>query len=193
MALDRRVLLGFGLTFGLSAPAAQAAKNASEGTAYAFSFDMAEGPPLALDDQAGRPMLIVNTASKCGFATQLTSLETLWNEYGSRGLLVLGVPSGDFGDQELANGENIKQFCALRFGVSFPLAAKTHVAGPNAHPFYRWAARQRPGQTPSWNFHKYLIGRDGQIAAVFPTSVDPLDKRVVAALEAILSSSPVGQ
>jgi glutathione peroxidase len=193
MAIDRRLLLGFGLSLALAPSVARAATNASEGTAYAFSFEMAEGPPLALAERAGRPMLIVNTASKCGFAAQLTSLETLWTEYGGRGLLVLGVPSGDFGDQELAKGENIKQFCALRFGVSFPLAMKTHVAGPEAHPFYRWAARQRPGQTPRWNFHKYLIGRDGQIAAVFPTSVDPLDKRVVVAIEAALNKTTISQ
>lgn len=186
MSIGRRVILAS--LFGLPAASFLRTAPALAAGAHDFSFDTAEGKPLRLADFAGKVILIVNTASRCGFATQLNTLETLWSTYKDRGLMVIGVPSGDFGNQELASNAEIKTFCAFNFGVTFPLAVKTSVRGPDAHPFYRWAAEQRPRDVPSWNFHKYLIDRDGQIAAVFPTSVDPMDRRVVAAVEATLAA-----
>lgn len=169
-----------------------AAMAASEGgLATDFTFETIEGP-LPLSRYAGKVILVVNTASKCGFAPQLSSLETLWSTYRDRGLVVIGVPSGDFGGQELANAREIKTFCAMEFGVTFPLTVKTTVSGKNAHPFYRWASRVRPGSEPRWNFHKYLVGRDGHLAAVFPTAVDPMETEVVKAVETALGAAQVG-
>jgi glutathione peroxidase len=191
MAVTRRGLMALGGAWAL-ALSPQTANAASSGeTAASFTFETIEGP-LSLNQFAGKVLLIVNTASKCGFAPQLSSLETLWGRYRDRGLVVVGVPSGDFGKQELANARAIKTFCAMEFGVTFPLTVKTSVSGPSAHPFYQWAARERPGSGPRWNFHKYLIGRDGRVAAVFPTAVDPLEDKVVAAIEAALGVSAVG-
>jgi len=157
---------------------AQAATNA-----YAFSFDAIDGGRLDLRRYAGRPILVVNTASRCGFTRQYAGLQDLWSRYRGRGLVVIGVPANDFAGQEPGTNEEIMGFCSGTFGVTFPLAGKTQVIGADAHPFYRWAAEQRPRDVPRWNFHKYLIGRDGRIAAVFPTSVDPTDARIISAVE----------
>ncbi|MGL4239736.1 MAG: glutathione peroxidase [Beijerinckiaceae bacterium] len=152
-------------------------------TAYGFSFEKIDGGAISLREFAGRPLLIVNTASRCGFTRQYAGLQDLWSRYRQRGLVVLGVPANDFAGQEPGSNEEIREFCSGTFGVTFPLAAKATVIGAEAHPFYRWAATQRPGEQPRWNFHKYLIGRDGRIAAVFPTSVEPTDPRVIRAIE----------
>ena len=127
-------------------------------------------------------MLVVNTASLCGYTPQYTGLETLWTRYRDRGLLVLGVPSNDFGGQEPGGAEDI-QTTTHKHGVTFPLTEKVAVKGESAHPFYRWAALQRPVETPRWNFHKYLVGKDGTLAGVFPSAVEPTDSRVIAAIE----------
>jgi glutathione peroxidase len=102
--------------------------------------------------------------------------------FHERGLAMIGVPSNDFGGQEPGGPAEITQTANKEYGVTFPLAAKAEVVGPNAHPFYKWAASERPLEVPKWNFHKYLIGRDGHIAAVFPTQVEPMEARVVNAV-----------
>ena len=96
--------------------------------------------------------------------------------------MIVGVPSNDFGGQEPGGSEDIAKTAHGEYGVGFPLAAKVQLKGPNAHPFYRWAANERPLETPRWNFHKYLIGRDGHVAAVFPTAIEPMDARVINAI-----------
>ncbi len=128
------------------------------------SLDAIEGGPLPTADFSGRVVLLVNTASRCGFTGQYRGLELLWRRYRDRGVVVLGVPSNDFGAQEPGSNDEIKRFCNTEFEVTFPLAGKQVVAGPRAHPLYRWAAEQT-GKigTPSWNFHKILIGRDGRV------------------------------
>jgi glutathione peroxidase len=103
--------------------------------------------------------------------------------YRERGLLIIGVPSNDFGGQEPGGAAEINKTAHDDYGVSFPLAAKVEVRGPSAHPFFKWAALERPGETPRWNFHKYLIGRDGRVAAAFSTQIEPMDARVIAAIE----------
>jgi glutathione peroxidase len=160
----------------------------SRTTAYAFSFKALDGADLRLALYAGKPILIVNTASLCGYTGQLSGLEALWSRYRERGLLLIGVPSNDFGGQEPGGAAEIRQTAATH-GVSFPLMAKVFVKGEAAHPFYRWAALQRPLETPRWNFHKYLVGRDGLITAAFASAVDPLDPRVIAALEQTLTGT----
>ena len=151
-------------------------------TAYAFSFAGLKGDEIRLGDHVGKPILIVNTASLCGYTPQYTGLQQLWSRFRDRGLMVIGVPSNDFGGQEPGGVSEISQTAETEYGVSFPMAAKVDVRGANPHPFYRWAAAERPIETPRWNFHKYLIGRDGRIAAVFATNVEPMDARVVNAV-----------
>ncbi len=155
-------------------------------TAYAFSFRMLDGGTVRLAEHSGKPILVVNTASLCGYTPQYAGLQQLWTRYRERGLLVLGVPSNDFGGQEPGEAAEIGH-TAHTYNVGFPIAEKVAVRGANAHPFYRWAAATRPLDQPRWNFHKYLVGRDGRLAAAFPSAVDPADPRVVAAIEKELS------
>jgi glutathione peroxidase len=151
-------------------------------TAYAFSFAGLDGGAIRLADFSGKPIIVVNTASLCGYTPQYAGLEKLFLRFHERGLVMIGVPSNDFGGQEPGGPAEISETANKEYGVTFPLAAKAEVKGPNAHPFYKWAASERPKDTPQWNFHKYLIGRDGHIAAVFATAVEPMDARVVDAV-----------
>jgi glutathione peroxidase len=180
--IDRRHLLAL---FGSSlwSPALAQVPAMSRPTAYAFSFTGLDGGRLALAEHAGKPILIVNTASLCGYTPQYAGLQQLWQRYRDRGLFIIGVPSNDFGGQEPGGAAEIDRTAHGEYGVSFPLAAKVDVKGPAAHPFYKWAALERPGESPRWNFHKYLVGRDGRIAAAFASPVEPTDPRVIAAIE----------
>src|ERR1700726_4434442 len=135
-------------------------------------------PSLHIDFQ----ILVVNTASLCGYTPQYAGLQQLWTRYHDRGLMIVGVPSNDFGAQEPGTPIDIMKTAHEDYGVTFPLTAKAEVRGKNAHPFYKWAAVERPVETPRWNFHKYLIGRTGHIAAVFSTEIEPMDARVIDAV-----------
>lgn len=154
-------------------------------TAHDFTFLSIDGEPLPLADYAGRPVLVVNTASQCGFTPQYAGLERLWTKYRDRGLLVLGVPSNDFGGQEPGSASDIKAFTEHEYAVDFPLTAKVVVRGAAAHPFFVWVKREA-GVEPGWNFTKILIGPDGHVAASFPSSVEPEDPELVRAIEAFL-------
>jgi glutathione peroxidase len=154
----------------------------SRATAFGFSFKGLDGGDLKLSEYTGKPVLVVNTASLCGYTPQYSGLETLWTRYRDRGLLVIGVPSNDFGGQEPGGATEIHG-AADKHGVSFPLTEKVAVKGDGAHPFYRWAASQRPAEIPKWNFHKYLVGRDGTLAASFGSPVEPTDTRIILAIE----------
>jgi glutathione peroxidase len=180
MTVDRRSMLALGLC-ALASPAL--AQSMSRMTAYAFTFAALKGGDLRLADHAGKPILIVNTASQCGYTPQFTGLQQLYARYHAQGLEVIGVPSNDFGGQEPGTADDIAHTAQQQHGATFPLAAKAEVKGTNVHPFYKWAAAERPLETPRWNFHKYLIGRDGRIAAVFSSAVEPNDPRVIAAIE----------
>jgi glutathione peroxidase len=187
MLADRRHVLA--LLFGcLATPtfaqtlSMQQAPAMSRITAYAFSFTGLEGAVIKLAEHAGKPILVVNTASLCGYTPQYAGLQQLWARYQERGLLIIGVPSNDFGGQEPGGTTEIMKTAHGEYGVGFPLAAKAQVKGPSPHPFYKWAATERPLDTPRWNFHKYLVGRDGHIAAVFPTDIEPMDARVINAI-----------
>lgn len=165
---------------------AQAAESAPR-TAHDFTFQAIEGGDLPLSSFAGKAVLLVNTASLCGFTPQYADLQALWSRYRDRGLVVLGVPSNDFGGQEPGSAAEIKTFCETNFDVDFPLAAKERVSGPEAHPFYRWAAGVLgPMTAPQWNFHKYLIAPDGSLAGWFPTRTSPTSEEVVRAIEGLL-------
>jgi len=154
----------------------------SRPTAYAFSFKRLEGGDLRLAEHAGKPILLINTASLCGYTPQYAGLEQLWRRYRDQGLLVIGVPSNDFGGQEPGGTAEIDHTAHQEYGVTFPLTEKVTVRGALAHPFYKWAAVERPLDVPRWNFHKYLVGRDGHITAAFPSETEPQDARIMAAV-----------
>lgn len=130
----------------------------------------------------GKVLLVVNTASKCAYTDQYDSLEKLYSDYSDRGLVVLGFPSNDFGNQEPGTEKQIKDFCRLTYGVNFPMFGKTRVSNHNAHPFYRKLA-ETSGVYPRWNFHKYLIDSDGKLVANYQSAIDPLDERIVDTIE----------
>jgi glutathione peroxidase len=156
-------------------------------TAYSFAFESIDGKPLPLETYRGKAVMVVNTASFCGYTRQYAGLVDLWRAYRDRGLVVLGVPSNDFGGQEPGTEAEIKTFCEVNFDVDFPLAAKADVTGADAHPFYRWAARELgAGSVPKWNFHKYLVDADGRLTAWFPTATEPMASEVTRAVEAVL-------
>lgn len=155
--------------------------------AHLFTFEGLDGRPLALADHAGGPILLVNTASFCGYTDQYEGLQTLQERYATRGLTVVGVPSNDFGGQEPGSAAEIREFCTGIYGVTFPLAGKTRVRGADAHPFYRWARDELgPDNAPRWNFHKYLIAPDGRLVAAFGTRTRPGAAEIRRAIEAIL-------
>ena len=189
--IDRRTVMKAALA---AVPGMMASRHAvaqagmSRITAYAFSFPGLAGGDIRLAEFAGRPMLIVNTASLCGFTPQYGGLQQLWTEFNGRGLMIVGVPSNDFGGQEPGGATDIAA-TTQNHHVTFPIAAKAVVKGPNAHPFYKWAAEARPKDVPRWNFHKYLIGRDGYIADVFPESVAPEDTRIKTAIGRALAQN----
>lgn len=156
----------------------------TDDTAYAFQFMAIDGEPLPLSRFEGKALMVVNTASRCGFTPQYEHLQKLWESYRDRGLVVLGVPCNDFGAQEPGTETNIADFCQQRFRADFPLTAKTRVKGRDAHPFYQWAASKvGPLATPKWNFHKYLVAPDGRLVDWFSSITAPTARRVVAAIE----------
>ncbi len=158
-------------------------------TAHDFSFRAIDGGELDLAGFRGKAVLVVNTASECGFTPQYAGLEELWRRFRDRGLVVLGVPSNDFGQQEPGGEAAIKEFCETNFAVDFPLTAKERVIGGEAHPFYRWvAAELGEDNAPRWNFHKYLLDKDGALAGAWPSRVEPLADEIVDAVAAALEA-----
>ncbi len=155
--------------------------------AHSFSFTSIEGKPLAMSSFKGKAVLVVNTASECGLTPQYKGLEELWKARKDKGLVVLGVPSNDFGAQEPGSETQIKEFCEVRYGVDFPLTSKEHVIGGEAHPMFKWLAKEL-GEVaaPKWNFHKYLIGKDGSIAGTFGSRTEPNAPELTQAIDAAL-------
>jgi glutathione peroxidase len=156
-------------------------------TASDFSFTDISGGDLPMSGFTGKAVLLVNVASACGLTPQYAGLQKLHETYGPKGLVVLGVPSNDFGAQEPGSEAQIKTFCETSFGVTFPMTAKQKVIGASAHPLYRWIAGELgEGAAPKWNFHKYLIGRDGTLLETFSSRVEPMSKEVTGAVEKAL-------
>lgn len=181
---------------GLSRPGADAmtrdanAADQASVTAHDFSFEAIDGGALPLSQFAGKTVLVVNTASMCGFTDQYDGLQALYERYGDEGLVVLGVPSNDFGGQEPGAAPQIKSFCETNFNVRFPLADKTVVSGATAHPFYQWARAQMGAErAPRWNFHKYLIDRQGVLVGAYASAIEPLSAEVTAAIETALADN----
>jgi glutathione peroxidase len=150
-----------------------------------FTFAGIDGGQIDLDDFRGKPVLVVNTASLCGFAGQYDDLQVLHDTYGPRGLLVLAVPSDDFA-QELADETAVKEYCAVNFDLTLPMTAITPVTGAAAHPFYAML-RQNYGFEPVWNFNKVLLGPDGQVVDTWGSGTNPTSRQVTRAIEALLN------
>jgi glutathione peroxidase len=168
-----------------------AAAEAAKRTAWDFNLVAIDGEPLPMAKFRGKVVMLVNTASFCGFTPQYEGLQKIQTDYAAKGFTVLGVPSGNFKEQEYGSNKDISEFCKAKFGIKFPLAEKSDVVGAKAIPLYRWAAAKLgPDNTPRWNFHKYLIGRDGRLIAAFGTRTDPGDPKIRAAIEAALKASP---
>ena len=158
-------------------------------TAYDFDAGTLDGTPQPLSDYRGKVLLIVNVASKCGFTPQYAGLEQLWREYGPQGLVVLGFPCDQFGHQEPGNADEIRNFCALTYDVSFPMFAKVEVNGGNAHPLWQWLKDEKGGllgfDAIKWNFTKFLVGRDGKVLKRYAPTAEPAS--LAADIEAALA------
>ena len=160
------------------------------GSAFDFSATDIDGNPQSFTDYAGKVILVVNTASKCGFTPQFTGLESLWREHKEQGLVVLGFPCDQFGHQEPGNEDEIKNFCSLSYDVSFPMFSKIDVNGTAAHPFYQWLKKEKSGllgiSAIKWNFTKFLIGRDGNVINRYSPTDKPeaIEKDIIKALKA---------
>ncbi len=173
----------FGLVLALAGPA-QAAGTGG----FAYGFTSIEGQPMPLAQWQGRPVLVVNTASFCGYTRQFDGLQALWERYRDRGLVVLGVPSNDFGGQEPGSNADIKTFCEANFAVDFPMSEKVHVKGADSHPLFGWfRAELGPKVGPGWNFAKFLIGPDGRAVAAWPSAVEPGSAEITGAIEGLLA------
>lgn len=185
MKLAGSVALAAGLLLASSLFGGPAmAKNAHD-----FSFESIDGGPLPMSKYKGKAVLVVNTASFCGFTPQYEGLEHIYKEYKSKGLVVLGVPANNFGGQEPGTNAEIKQFCESKYDVDFPMAAKVSVQGGDIHPFYKWALDVLgPDKAPQWNFHKYLIDAKGDLVASFPTKVVPDAPEIKAAIDKAIAA-----
>jgi glutathione peroxidase len=156
---------------------------------YDFEALSIDGKPAHLSTQRGKVMLIVNTASACGFTPQFAGLEELWRKYRDQGFVVIGFPSNEFGAQDPGSNEQIASFCQLNYGVSFPMMAKVKVNGADAHPLWKWLKAQAPGllgtEAVKWNFTKFLVGRDGQVLKRYAPNDTPaaIEADIVRALE----------
>ena len=173
------------LSLSVSSAAQMAAKTAD--SAHDFSLPAIDGGTLDLAQFKGKTILLVNTASYCGFTKQYDGLQKLWEDKRAAGLVVLGVPSNDFGAQEPGSKEKIKEFCQVNFAIDFPMSDKLVVRGPSAHPLYQWLAGET-GATPKWNFYKFLIDGAGRPVTYFSSMTAPQSKRLINAIDASLAA-----
>ncbi len=167
----------------------EAAPPPSGDAAYQFEFEGLSTDRVPMSAFQGDVVMVVNTASRCGLTGQYEGLQALYEEFGEQGFAIVGVPSGDFMGQELATAEEIREFCTMNFGVTFPMAGRTRVTGNEAHPFYRWARDEMGDDAiPRWNFHKLLLNRNGELIGAFSSRTEPDAPEVRAAIEAAIRS-----
>ena len=185
-----KLLMGIFLIF-LLFPGASRSIDIGKKSAYDFHFKTLVGEePLPLSQFKGKVILIVNTASQCGFTSQYDGLKKIYEKYKDQGLVILGVPSNDFGSQETVSNAEVAQFCELNYGITFPMASKEVVSGDGAHPFYIWAKKTLGfGTAPKWNFHKYLVNRKGELIDYFHSTTSPEAKNLVEAIEKELNQN----
>ena len=155
--------------------------------AYDFKFRDLDGSALSLSEYKGKVVVVVNVASQCGFTNQYEDMQNVWEQYQSRGIVMLGVPSNDFGKQEPGSNEDIKNFCEAKFGITFPMTEKVSVKGTDAHPFYIWAKENHGNSAvPKWNFHKIIINKEGKIEKTFSSITNPSSKKFKEVIENLL-------
>lgn len=182
---QRRLLGVFALVLLALGPQAWASASCPTLLNHTFAR-LQDDVPQSLCQYQGSVILVVNTASYCGFTSQYEGLEKLYAKYKDRGLVVLGFPSNDFGNQEPGSNKEIAEFCSNTFGVKFPMLAKTSVKGSNANPLFKQLAKQ--AESPGWNFHKYILDRDGKLVRSFSSLVGPSDRRLTAEIERALAA-----
>lgn len=178
-----RVFLTFCLIFLLNTGSSMSEN------AYSYSFkDINEEDVINLSDYKGKTLVVVNTASLCGFTYQYDGLQKLYDDYKDQGLVVLGVPSNDFGNQESGTNSEVKEFCESTFSITFPLTEKNVVKGKDAHPFFKWSKKELGfiGGVPRWNFHKIIIGKDGNAIAGYTALTRPSSKKFISEIEKAL-------
>jgi glutathione peroxidase len=157
--------------------------------AYDFTFNDLDGSDLNLNEYKGKIIVIVNVASQCGFTNQYEDMQNIWEKYQEKNIVMIGVPSNDFGSQEPGNNTEIKNFCEAKFGITFPMTEKVIVKGENAHPFFLWAKKNFGKKAvPKWNFHKIIINKEGKIAETFSSITKPTSKKFIKTLENLIKS-----
>ena len=160
---------------------------ANKTTFFDFTINSINGDELNLSEFKGKTFLLVNVASKCGFTNQYDDLQNLFDLYQDKGLIILGVPSNQFGGQEPKSENEIKKFCETNFNITFPMTSKYNVKGDDAHPIYKWAKETYGKSTvPKWNFHKILINKDGKVEDTFASFTKPMSKKIINKIEEIL-------
>ena len=160
---------------------------ANNNTFFDFTINSINGDELNLSEFKGKTFLLVNVASKCGFTNQYDDLQNLFDLYQDKGLIILGVPSNQFGGQEPKSENEIKKFCETNFNITFPMTSKYNVKGDDAHPIYKWAKETYGKSTvPKWNFHKILINKDGKVEDTFASFTKPMSKKIINKIEEIL-------
>ena len=156
--------------------------------AFDFKFDNIDGGSLNLSKYKNKVILIINVASQCGFTKQYEDMQKIWESYQTRDFIVIGVPSNNFGGQEPGDNKDIKNFCETKFGITFPMAGKVNVKGPNAHPFYKWAKKNHGlSAVPKWNFHKIIINKKGKIETTFSSITKPTSKKLIKVIENLIN------
>ena len=159
-----------------------------EKTFFDLNIKSIDGKLIELSEYQNKVILLVNVASNCGFTKQYSDLQKLWDKYKNNGLIVLGIPSNQFGGQEPGTNEEIKKFCEVNFNINFPITSKYDVKGDNAHPVYIWAKKNHGKSTiPKWNFHKILINKEGKVHDTFSSFTKPTSKKIIAEIEKILN------
>ena len=157
--------------------------------AYDFNFNDLDGSSLKLSDFRNNVIVVVNVASQCGFTSQYEDMQNIWEKYQNKGLIIIGVPSNDFGNQEPGNSKEIKNFCEAKFGITFPMTEKVVVKGDKAHPFYLWAKKNYgKSAVPKWNFHKIIIDKNGKVADTFSSMTNPSSKKFTKVLENLIKN-----
>ena len=155
--------------------------------AYDFSFNDLDGSLLNLSEYKDKVIIVVNVASQCGFTSQYDDMQKIWERYQKKGVIMLGIPSNDFGNQEPGSNKDIKKFCEAKFGITFPMTEKVFVKGETAHPFYKWAKKNHgKSAIPKWNFHKIIISKSGKIEDTFTSVTNPASKKFITAIERAL-------
>ena len=154
---------------------------------YQFNFNSLDGKHIDLNDFKGKPIFIVNTASLCGFTYQYTDIETLHQQYKKDGLIIIGIPSNDFGNQELSSNKKVKEFCNINFGISFMLTEITNIKGKKGHPFFKWIKEEAGFLAfPKWNFYKYLINKEGLLVKWYGSTTRPISKKITNEIDRII-------